>query len=85
MCVHLSCPASDEQPQSILADTDALYEPDLEDMAAKELSHLEASHSNHEAYLIVDGETGGSISQHKSSILCIFSCNDANSTDRLKR
>ncbi|KIM80526.1 hypothetical protein PILCRDRAFT_822244 [Piloderma croceum F 1598] len=74
---------SDHQP--IPSDIDVSYEPDLEDMAAEELTPLEPSHAKHEAYLIVDGETGGTISQHKSSILRIFSDNDANSTDRLKR
>ena len=75
-------PAADEH---IPANTDVLYEPDLEDMAAEELTHLEASHSKYEAYLIVDGDTGGSISQHKSSILRIFSNNNANSMDHLKQ
>jgi hypothetical protein len=75
---------SDEQPQPISADIDASEEPDLEDMAAKELSRLDTSCPKHEAYLIIDGDTGGSTSKHKSSILRIFSHSDANSTDRLK-
>jgi hypothetical protein len=64
---------------------DVSYEPDLEDMAAEELTHMDASHLKYEAYLIIDGEVGGSTSQHKASILRIFSDNNANSTDRLKR
>jgi hypothetical protein len=76
---------SDEQPQPISADIDALEEPDLEDMAAEELSRLDTSCPKHEAYLVIDGDTGGSTSKHKSSILPIFSHSDANSTDRLKR
>jgi hypothetical protein len=77
--------SSDERPRPISTDGDALDEPDLEDMAAEELTHLDTSCPKHEAYLIIDGDTGGSTSKHKSSILRIFSHGDANSTDRLKR
>ena len=75
----------DEQPRPMPMDTDISYEPDLEDMAADELTQLEASHTKHQTYLIIDVDTGGSTSQHKSSILCIFSDNNGNSTDCLKQ
>ena len=75
---------SGEPLQHLLGDTDVPYEPDLEDMAAEELTHLKASKHKYEAFLNIDGEVGSSRSQHKASILCIFSDNNANSTDRLK-
>ena len=62
--------------------------PDIEDMAGEELSHLEydgSSQKKHKAYLVVDAESGGNTYQHKSSILCIFSNNNPNSMDHLKR
>jgi hypothetical protein len=63
-------------------------EPDIEDMAGEELSHLECnspSQMKHEAFLVVDAELGGNTYQHKSSILRIFSDNNPNSMDHLKR
>ena len=63
-------------------------EPDIEDMAGEELSCLEcdgSSQMKHEVFLVVDAESGGNTYQHKSSILHIFSNNNPNSMDRLKR
>jgi hypothetical protein len=59
-------------------------EPDLEDMAAEELSHSDTSCPKHDAYFIIDRDAGGSTSKHKSSILRIFFHSDANLTDHLK-
>lgn len=64
--------------------TDIQDEPDIEDMAAEEWTHLETKSLKHEAYVIVDAQSGGSASQHKSSVLWIFSNNNPNSTDWLK-
>jgi hypothetical protein len=75
----------DKQPQPMPIDTDISYEPNLEDMAADELTQLEALHTKHQAYLIIDADTDSSTSQHKSSILCIFSDNNGNSTNCLKQ
>lgn len=74
-----------EQPRPIHADANIVYEPDIEDMAAEEWTRLETDGQKHEAYLVVDEDLGGNTSQHKSSILRIFSNNDPNSTDRLRR
>ena len=63
-------------------------EADIKDMAREELSCLEydgSSQKKYEAYLVVDAESGGNTYQHKSSILCILSDNNPNSTDCLKR
>lgn len=49
--------------------TDIQDEPDIEDMAAEEWTHLETKSLKHEAYVIVDAQSGGSASQHKSSVL----------------
>ena len=76
---------SDKQLQLSSADNNVSDKPDLEDMATEELMRMKPSCSKHEAYLIIDRDTGGSTFKHKSSILCIFSHSDANSTDHLKR
>ena len=72
---------ADEHANSVPANTDMQDDPDIEDMAAEEWIRLETEHPKHEAYVIVDAQSGGSTSQHKSSVLRIFSDNDPNSTD----
>ena len=74
-----------EQPHPLREDTNIEYEPDLEDMAAEEWIRQDAKGHKLEAYVVVDEDSGGNTSQHKSSVLRIFSNNDPNSTDRLKR
>ena len=74
-----------EQPHPMHEDSNIEYEPDLKDMAAEEWIRQEAKGQKLEAYVVVDEDSGGNISQHKSSVLRIFSNNDPNSTDRLKR
>ena len=61
---------------------EALFEPDAEDLATDELLSTENSNATkYEAYLVIDGHEGGSMLKHKSSILCVFSNNNPNSTD----
>ena len=67
----------DQQPPNH-TDSNIEFEPDLEDMAAKECTRLEGNGQKHEAYLVVDEDTGGNTSQQKASVLCIFSNNDPN-------
>jgi hypothetical protein len=76
-------PPSDELSQLVSAGVDLSEEPNLEDLATKELSCLDTSCLKHEAYLIIDGDTS-STSKHKSSILQVFSHSDVNLTDHLK-
>ena len=74
--------AGGESPAMQHVDPDIPFEPDVEDLATKELAHLEdPAAKKHDAYLPIDADEGGSTMKHKSSILHIFSNNDPNSTD----
>jgi hypothetical protein len=78
--------AEDETSTIPHADPNVPFEPDAEDLATDELTHLKDSATDkYEAYLVIDADKGGNTTKHKSSILRIFSDNDPNSTDRLKR
>jgi|SRR5882762_11391063 len=59
-------------PSDLGVDLDAMFEPDAEDLAAAELASLKDTSLKHEAYLIVDEESGSNTPQHNkcaSSIL----------------
>jgi hypothetical protein len=66
-------------------DPELAFEPDAEDLAGVELANRDVESKKHEAFIIVDADTGGNTLQHRSTVLRIYSNNDPNSTDRLKR
>jgi hypothetical protein len=72
-------------PSDLGIDPDAMFEPDAEDLAAAELASLKDTSLKHEAYLIVNKQSGGNTPQHKSSVLRVFSSNEPGSQDRLVR
>ena len=85
--IHTVDPDNEQHSSSnaAAADQDAPFEPDAEDLTTDELSRLSAnSHSSdnqYEPYIPIYER--GNTRKHKSTILCIFSNNDPNSTDRL--
>ena len=64
-----ACTTASERPHPMHTDSNIEYEPDVEDMAAEEWIRQEAKSQQHEAYVVIDEDSGRNMSQHKSSVL----------------